>query len=76
MTEEEKEAVETLRKKTTNRKLEAFNYLGYIDRLSPEDLINSGYRGKTNAEAMQLAFRDALKSIASYDADFLKQFPD
>ncbi len=47
-----------------------------LDTATPEMLNDCGYSGKTNAEAMQLAFRDKKKQVSKVLEKFLVKYPD
>lgn len=56
--------------------LSCYSYLKLLNGLPREQLDAAGYKGKTNAEAMQMAFRDKEKQIERLTKEFLKKYPD
>ncbi len=53
-----------------------WSMLKILDEATPEYLNDCGYGGKTNAEAMQLAFRAKRKQASKVLEKFLQKYPD
>lgn len=76
MTEKEAEAIEILQKKIRDKKISTFEYLVSVSRLDARGLEVSGYRGKSNAQAMEMIVESAKKELEKLVDAHIKQFPD
>jgi hypothetical protein len=76
MNEEEKKDLDEVKAKITQEKLDTFDWMFEIARFGRADLDNSGYRNKTNAEAVLQAFQSACTRIKKLNDDFFKKWPD
>lgn len=73
--EEEQDAAD-LREAVGRVKIACYDHLRHVERYDARDLETSGYRGKTNAEAMQMIFQKYQKDIDKLKKEFLKKWPD
>lgn len=58
------------------KKLSCYVYLGSLAELSPEQLVHSGYGGKTNAEAVLDGLKRCQKEINGLIQKHVKKYPD
>ena len=65
-----------LKKDIEKIKVDCFNFLRDLSRLSREHLDNAGYKGKTNAEAMQMAFDRSAIEVEQKIRKWEKENPD
>jgi hypothetical protein len=75
MDELEKEASDKLREEIKTRKLNAYEYMRYLSRMSPSELQSSGYRGKTQAEAVKYHLDKTEREIEMRIIKHEKEFP-
>jgi hypothetical protein len=75
-TPQEEADLKEMLSKIQNVKDSAFDYLAEVQRMSPADLIASGYRNKTNAEAMAEAFKNAQGRIQRLTLAHVRKYPD
>jgi hypothetical protein len=76
MNEQEQKDLELLRVSIADAKMMCFEYLKYLNTATREHLDMSGYRGKSNAEAMQEHFQHRLKEIDKLTKVHLRKYPD
>lgn len=76
MTEQESKDLEEMKAKVIEKKLSCFDYLVAVSRYTETDLMHSGYRNKTVAEAQHMILNDAMKIIDKLHKDFIKKYPD
>ena len=72
----EREALDKMKAEVAELKENTWSYLEHITRYTEEDMIHSGYRGKTKAEALYQAFISAQKRKNQIIDKFLKLYPD
>lgn len=58
-------AAEALKEQLNRKRLLAFEYMKFLNRMTPEQLMQCGHRGKTNAEAVQAHLVKTLNEIES-----------
>jgi hypothetical protein len=75
-TEAEEKDLVVLRAAIQQEKLNTYDYLREIERASEQDLTMSGYRGKTNAEAMRAVYKNSLARIEKLTKAHVKKWPD
>jgi hypothetical protein len=68
--------LDTMKAKIQEIELNSFRLLKTLNTLPRVQLDSAGYKGKTNAEAMQMAFRDSLAKIDRVQKEFVKKYPD
>jgi hypothetical protein len=71
----EKEASDKLREEIKTRKLNAYEYMRYLSRMSNDELKSSGYRGKTQAEAVKYHLDKTEREIQMRILKHEKEFP-
>jgi hypothetical protein len=76
MTEQEQADLTVLQALIKQKKEALYSYLGSLDTMKTEELVRCGYTGKTNADAMQDAFRRFKKDIDKAIAAHVKKYPD
>jgi hypothetical protein len=76
MTEQEAADLEVMKAAMQKKKLECYSYMESLDRADARQLETSGYGGKTNAEAMQHAFKMFQKDIKKLVDAHVKKYPD
>ena len=59
-----------------SKKQACYSYMESLDRADARQLETSGYKGKTNAEAMQIAFKHYQRDIKKLIEDHFKKYPD
>lgn len=73
---EEQKDIDQLIKDQNEIKVKTFDYLRDIQRYSETDLMHSGYRNMTNAQAMEKVFLSSLNDLKKIEKVFLKKWPD
>lgn len=76
MDEQEKKDLDVLSAAVHTQKTACYSYLESLDKADARQLETSGYRGKTNAEAMQHAFRLFQRDIKKLIDAHVKKYPD
>lgn len=76
MNELEAKDLEEMKAKVIEEKLSCFDYLVAVNRYNETDLLHSGYRNKTIAEAQHMILNDAMKVIDKLHKDYIKKYPD
>jgi hypothetical protein len=76
MTEQERIDIDKAKAEIQKIKDNTFDYLRELNRMDIRRLETSGYRNKTNAEAMQIAFNDAQKRIEKIWQAHFRKYPD
>lgn len=62
--------------KTENLKSDCFSLMNLLNKYDRAALDTAGYTGKTNAEAMQMAFQAKQNQLLKLTREFLKKYPD
>jgi hypothetical protein len=76
MTEQEQIDLDKAKAEVQKIQDNTFDYLRSLNRANKHELEISGYRNKTNAEAMQMAFNNAQKRIEKIWQDHVRKYPD
>jgi hypothetical protein len=76
MNEQEQKDIEILKAAIQDVQNTCFRLLTSLNSYDRKSLDMAGYNGKSNAEAMQLAFRDQQKRIEKLNREFLRKYPD
>ncbi len=76
MTEQESKDLEENKAKVLAKKLSTYDYLVAVSRFSETDLLHSGYRGKTIAQAMEMIVASSEKDIKKIWAEHVRKYPD
>jgi hypothetical protein len=76
MTEQEQADLDVMKAAILGKKLGCYSYMESLDRADARQLECSGYKGKTNAEAMQHAFRMFQQDIKKLIDQHVKKYPD
>lgn len=76
MTEQEQRDLYVLLAAIREKKLSTFDYLQAVTRYTETDLMHSGYRNKTIAQAMEMIMKDAIKAIDKLTAAHIRKYPD
>lgn len=76
MDAQEQEDIEKLKKEMQSVKNNCFEYLKMLDDANEKELHNMGYTGKSNEEAMRLAFKSYRKIIKMLVDHHVKKYPD
>lgn len=72
----EQKDLDELKEAIKAKKISCYEYMVSLDRADARQLKTSGYTGKTNAEAMQDAFRRSKKEVDKLIAAYVKKYPD
>lgn len=73
---QEQRDLEKLRQEIRAKKDACYSYMESLDRADAQQLETSGYKGKTNAEAMQHAFRLFQREIKKLVDAHVRKYPD
>lgn len=76
MTDQEAINLTELKVQIQSKKNACWLYLVSLDQADARQLETAGHKGKTNAEAMQWAFRGYQKDLAKLVAAHIKKYPD
>jgi hypothetical protein len=76
MTEQETKDLAELHVKMQEIKNQCYDYLRSLDRADRAELDISGYRGKSNAEAMQMAYKSYALRIEKLQKEYFRKYPD
>jgi hypothetical protein len=75
ISKEEQDAVDELIANQSKAKIECFEYMKYLSRLSAEQLQSSGYRNGLGTALIAVLSR-TLKEIDNLQREFLSKYPD
>lgn len=73
---QEQKDIDLLNEAIQKEKLNTFSFLSSLNEADINQLKYSGYGGKTNAEAMQMAFQGSLKKIKKLIVEHVQRYPD
>ena len=76
MNEQEIKDLEEVKVKVDEIKLHTWDYLRLVSKYTEIDMISSGYRSKTKAEAMKEIFDSTQKKIDKLINNYVKKYPD
>lgn len=76
MTEQESKDLEENKEKVLKIKISTFDYLVSVSRFTETDLLHSGYRDKSTAQAMEMILVTANKNIEKIWKEYIKKYPD
>lgn len=76
MTEQEERDLLELRRAIADKEHSTFLYMRVLFVATPTDLKIMGYDGKSNAEAMRLAFERCEGELKRLRAAHIKKYPD
>jgi hypothetical protein len=76
MKEQEKKDLEIMLAKMQEIKVKCFDYLKSLNRLNRNQLDMAGYKGKSNAEAMQMSFKRCENEIEQVQKEYVRKYPD
>lgn len=68
--------LEVMKAAIVQKKLDCYSYMESLDSADEKQLLHSGYADKTNAEAMQHAFRMYKRDIKKLLDTHVKKYPD
>lgn len=76
MSEEELKDLEEMKAEVVKKKLACFDYIEAVTRYNDTDLLHSGYRGKTTAQAIEMILKGYMKDIEKLHKAHIKKYPD